>query len=69
MIQNETQLDENLFPAKPAAGVVETLARLDGDMILLGWPGKWARRWPAWPEEPPMLAGVRRRVIGVSRFF
>ena len=29
---------------------------------------RWARRSPAWRNGPPTLAGVDRRVIGVSRF-
>ena len=62
MIQNEAQLEDLL--SEPPASVIDTLARLDGDIILLGVAGKMG----------PTLAGLakaalpHRRVIGVARF-
>jgi nucleoside-diphosphate-sugar epimerase len=60
------QLDELL--SEPTAGVVETLGRLPGDLIVLGVGGKMGPTLARMARRASDLAGVRRRVIGVARF-
>lgn len=65
-IQSVDQLDELL--SEPTPGVLETLTRLDGDLLVLGVGGKMGptlARMAAWASQ---AAGVKRRVIGVARF-
>jgi nucleoside-diphosphate-sugar epimerase len=52
----------------PTEGVIDTLARLDGDLILLGVAGKMGPTLARMAKRASDAAGVRRRVIGVSRF-
>jgi nucleoside-diphosphate-sugar epimerase len=66
MIQSEEQLDDIL--SDPPPGVVETLARLDDDIILLGAAGKIGPTLARMARRAFDMAGIRRRVIGVSRF-
>jgi nucleoside-diphosphate-sugar epimerase len=54
--------------SEPNAGVVETLGRLEGDIILLGAGGKMGPTLARMARRASDAAGVRRRVIGVSRF-
>jgi nucleoside-diphosphate-sugar epimerase len=65
-IQSVEQLDE--FLSEPTPGVLETLSRLDGDLLILGVGGKMGptlARMAAWASQ---AAGTKRRVIGVARF-
>ena len=65
-IQSVDQLDELL--SEPTPGVLETLTRIDGDLLILGVGGKMGptlARMAAWASQ---AAGVKRRVIGVARF-
>jgi nucleoside-diphosphate-sugar epimerase len=65
-IQDVVQLEELL--SKPTAGVIDTMSTLDGDIVVLGVGGKMGptlARMAKWASE---MAGVERRVIGVSRF-
>ena len=66
MIQSEEQLEDLL--SEPPPGVIETLARLDGDIILLGVAGKMGPTLARMARRASDAAGVRRRVIGVARF-
>src|SRR5438067_746162 len=65
-ITNIEQL-ENLL-SEPTRGVVETLGRLDGDLIVLGVAGKMGPTLARMARRASDAAGVRRRIIGVARF-
>src|SRR5438093_505821 len=52
----------------PTPEVVETLRRLDGDIIVLGVAGKMGPTLARMAKRASDLAGIKRRVIGVSRF-
>jgi nucleoside-diphosphate-sugar epimerase len=54
--------------SEPTGVVVDTLRRLDGDVIVLGVAGKMGPTLARMARRAMDLAGVRRRVIGVSRF-
>jgi len=60
------QLDDLL--SLPTPGVVETLARLDGDVLILGVGGKMGPTLARMAVRASQEAGVKRRVIGVARF-
>ena len=60
------QLEELL--SEPAEPVVESMRRLAGDIILLGVGGKIGPSLARMARRASDLAGVARRVIGVSRF-
>lgn len=66
MIRTEAELDDRL--SEPTPGVVETLARLPGDVVFLGVAGKMGPSLARMARRASDAAGVRRRVIGVSRF-
>jgi len=65
-IESVKQLEEML--SEPTPAVVETLARLDGDLMILGVGGKMGPTLARMARRASDLAGVRRRVIGVARF-
>jgi len=52
----------------PSAGAVEAMCRFDGDLLLLGAGGKMGPTLAWMARRASDLAGVRRRVIAVSRF-
>lgn len=54
--------------SEPSPGVVQTLGQLDGDILILGVGGKMGPSLARMARRASDLAGVRRRVIGVSRF-
>jgi nucleoside-diphosphate-sugar epimerase len=58
---------ENLL-SEPTPGVVETMRRLDGDMMVLGVSGKMGPSLARMAKRASDAAGVRRKVIGVARF-
>lgn len=60
------QLEEML--SRPSPAVVETLARLDGDLIVLGCGGKMGPSLARMARRAFDEAGVKRRVIGVDVF-
>jgi nucleoside-diphosphate-sugar epimerase len=66
MFHTEADLDERL--SRPTPAVIETLARLPGDLILLGVAGKMGPSLARMAKRASDAAGVKRRVIGVSRF-
>jgi hypothetical protein len=65
-IQTVEQLEEVL--SRPTPGVVEALRRIPGDIILLGVAGKMGPTLARMIRRGSDQAGIRRRVIGVSRF-
>lgn len=58
---------ENLL-SEPSQGVIETLGRLDGDIIILGVGGKVGPTLAKMAKRASEAAGVKRRVIGVDIF-
>jgi hypothetical protein len=65
-IQSVEHLEDLL--SEPTRGVVETLGRLEGDVILLGVGGKMGPTLARMARRASEVAGVRRRILGVSRF-
>lgn len=65
-ITTESQLDDLLSDPTPA--VVETMRRLDGDLLILGVGGKMGPTLARMARRASDMAGVRRRIVGVSRF-
>jgi nucleoside-diphosphate-sugar epimerase len=68
MVNLETveQLEDLL--SEPTSAAVEVMGRIDGDLLLLGAGGKMGPTLARMARRASDLAGVRRRVIGVSRF-
>jgi hypothetical protein len=54
--------------SEPTPRAVETLARLDGDLMILGVAGKMGPTLARMARTAFDRAGVRHRVIGVARF-
>jgi nucleoside-diphosphate-sugar epimerase len=54
--------------SEPSAGAVEALARLPGDLVLLGVGGKMGPTLARMARRASDAAGGRRRVFGVARF-
>jgi nucleoside-diphosphate-sugar epimerase len=65
-IADTDQLDDLLSEPTPLA--IETLARLDGDLLMLGVGGKMGPTLARMARRASDMAGVRRRIIGVARF-
>jgi nucleoside-diphosphate-sugar epimerase len=65
-ISSVDQLDEML--SEPTPGVVETMAALKGDIMVLGAAGKMGPSLSWMARRASDQAGVKRRIIGVSRF-
>jgi nucleoside-diphosphate-sugar epimerase len=65
-IETEADLEEML--SEPTPGVVESMRRLRGDLVLLGVGGKMGLSLARMARRASDAAGVTRRVIGVSRF-
>jgi nucleoside-diphosphate-sugar epimerase len=63
---DSAHLDELL--SEPNAGVIETLRRLEGDLLILGVGGKMGPSLARMARRALDAAGVKRRIIGVSRF-
>ncbi|HEX8911451.1 MAG TPA: NAD(P)-dependent oxidoreductase [Humisphaera sp.] len=54
--------------SEPTPGVIDTCRRLEGDVIVLGVGGKMGPSLSRMIVRASAAAGVKRRVIGVSRF-
>jgi nucleoside-diphosphate-sugar epimerase len=54
--------------SRPTPAVIETLARIEGDILVLGVGGKIGPTLARMVRRASDAAGVRRRVIGVARF-
>lgn len=65
-IENESQLEELL--SRPTKETVEQLQNLDGDIIFLGIAGKIGPTLANMAKRAFDEAGVKKRIIGVSRF-
>ncbi len=65
-IANEQQLDDVL--STPNAGLIETMRRLDGDLMILGVNGKMGLTMARLAKNAIAGAGGKARVFGVSRF-
>jgi len=65
-IRTEDELEDRL--SEPTAAVIETLGALGGDIIVLGVGGKMGPSLARMARRGSDAAGVRRRIVGVSRF-
>lgn len=65
-IESVDQLEDLL--SEPSPGAVEVLARLEGDLIVLGAGGKMGPTLTRMARRASDLSGGKRRVIAVSRF-
>jgi len=65
-IQSVEQLEDLL--SQPGDDVVDLMKRLQGDIILLGVGGKIGPSLARMARRATDIAGIKRRVIGVSRF-
>ncbi len=65
-IASVEELDDLL--SEPSNGAIDTMRRLDGDLILLGVAGKMGPTLARMARRATEAAGVKRRIIGVSRF-
>ncbi len=54
--------------SRPTPEVVDTMRRLEGDLIVLGVGGKIGPSLARMARRASDLAGARRRIIGVARF-
>lgn len=65
-IRDEEQLDDLL--SEPTPGVIETLARLQGDILFLGVAGKMGPTLARMARRASDLARTPRRIYGAARF-
>ncbi len=65
-VRDIEELDELL--SEPTEAVIPTLGALDGDIVILGVGGKMGPTLACMAKRASDIAGVSRRVIGVSRF-
>lgn len=65
-VRTEVELEDSL--SEPTETVIETLARVPGDILFLGVAGKMGPSMARMARRAADLAGVKRRVIGVARF-
>jgi len=65
-IRDVDQLEELL--SRPTPEVIDTMGRLDGDLIVLGVGGKIGPTLARMARRASDQAGATRRIIGVSRF-
>jgi len=65
-IEDVDALEELL--SRPTAELVETMRRLEGDLIFLGVGGKIGPSLARMARRASDLAGVPRRILGVARF-
>lgn len=54
--------------SQPHERTIETLAKIEGDILILGVGGKMGPTLARMAKRASDVAGVRRRVIGISRF-
>lgn len=64
VIETVEQLDEIL--SRPSAGLVESMKRLQGDIMILGSGGKVGPTLALMAKRAIDAAGVRKRVVGVD---
>lgn len=63
---DEEQLDE--FMTEPSAELVSMMAKLEGDIMILGIGGKMGHTLGRQAMRAVRRAGARKRIFGVSRF-
>ena len=66
MIQDVPELEERL--SEPTPGVIDTLGKLQGDVMVLGAAGKMGPTLARMAKRASDAARCARRVIGVSRY-
>ncbi len=66
LIQTEPQLESSL--SEPAGEVIEAVAALEGDILILGVGGKMGPTLAKQAKRAIDRAGVAKKVMGVSRF-
>ena len=66
VIRDVADLDELL--SRPSEAVVRTLRQVPGDILILGVAGKMGPTLARMARRAGDAAGLRRRIIGVSRF-
>ena len=66
ILQDELALDDML--SKPYEADIEAMRNITGDLVLLGVAGKMGPTMALRAKRAAEAAGVRRRIIGVSRF-
>ncbi len=66
MIQDLTHLEDLL--SQPTPGVIDTMRRLEGDLMVLGVGGKIGPSLTRMARRADEQAGIQRRIIGVARF-
>ena len=64
--KDENELEEAL--SRPTSELVEMFKSLDGDIILLGVAGKMGVSMARMAKRACKMAGIDKRIIGVSRF-
>jgi nucleoside-diphosphate-sugar epimerase len=65
-IRNEEQLEDLL--STPTDAAIDAMGRVEGDIMLLGVAGKMGPTLARMARRASDAAGVKRRIIGVSRF-
>src|SRR5512133_957604 len=65
-IRGVDQLEDML--SEPTQGVIDTLGRIDGDILILGVGGKVGPTLARMAKRASDAAGVNRKVIGVDLF-
>ncbi|MBL8798608.1 MAG: NAD(P)-dependent oxidoreductase [Planctomycetia bacterium] len=65
-IADVAQLEDML--SEPSPGAIETMGRLEGDLMLLGVGGKMGPTLARMARRATDAAGIKRRIIGASRF-
>jgi nucleoside-diphosphate-sugar epimerase len=65
-VENVAELEDLL--SDPSPGAIESIGRLEGDLMLLGVGGKMGPTLARMARRAADAAGTRLRVIGVSRF-
>jgi nucleoside-diphosphate-sugar epimerase len=63
---NEKELEE--FLSRPSQEVIEIIRKLDGDLLFLGIAGKIGPSLALAAKRACEIAGVNKRILGVSRF-
>ena len=66
MIETTAQLEKTL--ATPSKALVEDIAKLEGDVMLLGAGGKMGASLARLAKQAVETSGVSRKIIAVSRF-
>jgi hypothetical protein len=66
LIETEQELDEQL--SRPSEQDIEAMARLKGDILILGVAGKMGPSLARLAVRAAQKSGVKKRIVGVARF-